>query len=147
MNNPYENAAHAVRSGTCVVAVTGAGISVESGIPDFRGPHGIWTKYPIEQFATIGAFLANPARVWEFWFELGDTLRGCKPNGAHRALAELERTGRCHAIITQNIDNLHEDAGSVRVIEYHGNARHMVCMDCGTTAPLDLTERPAAPPR
>jgi NAD-dependent deacetylase len=147
VNNPYENAAHAIRNARCVVALTGAGISVESGIPSFRGRDGIWTKYPIEEYAVIDAFLADPEKVWRFWFELGDSLKDCKPNPAHYALAELERMGRCHAVITQNIDNLHEEAGSTRVIEYHGNTRRMVCLDCGTTSALDLTSRGASAPR
>lgn len=147
MTNPYEDAAHALRNARKVVALTGAGVSVESGIPSFRGQDGIWTKYPIEEYAAIDAFLADPEKVWAFWFELGASFRDCKPNPAHYAFAELEKMGRCHAVITQNIDNLHEQAGSTRVIEYHGNVRRLRCLDCGTSAPLDLAIRPAAPPR
>lgn len=147
MNNPFENAAHALRNARCAVAVTGAGISVESGIPDFRGPRGIWDKYPIEEYAVIGAFLANPEKVWGFWCELGETLSDCKPNPAHYALADLESMGLCRGVITQNIDNLHQEAGSTQVVEYHGNTRRMVCLSCGDHRPLDLTERPATAPR
>ncbi len=147
MKNPYENAAHALRNARLAVAVTGAGISVESGIPSFRGEGGIWTKYPIEEFASIDAFLANPKKVWGFWYELGDMLRDCKPNPAHYALAELEKMEMCRAVITQNIDNLHQEAGSVHVIEYHGNSHRMVCMDCGRGHPLDLTKPPSGVPR
>jgi len=147
MNAPFEDAANALRNAQCPVAVTGAGISVESGIPDFRGPHGIWDKYPVEEYATIDAFMANPEKIWTFWHEMGDTLRDCKPNTAHQALAELETLGLCRAIITQNIDSLHQDAGSSRVIEFHGNTRRTVCLGCGQGAPLDLANRPAAAPR
>lgn len=138
MNDPFENAAHALCNARCVVAVTGAGISVESGIPDFRGPNGIWNRYPVEEYATIDAFLTNPEKVWKFWYELGEMLLDCAPNAAHHALACLERLGRCHAVITQNIDNLHEQAGSTKVVEFHGNAHRLACVRCRKTEPLDL---------
>lgn len=144
MNDPYENAAHALRSARLPVALTGAGISVESGIPSFRGHSGLWTKYPPDEYATIEAFLENPAKVWQLWYELGETLGGCKPNPGHDALAALCKMGLCQSVITQNIDNLHQEAGSAGVIEYHGNARRMVCMDCGSVRPLDLAKARAA---
>ncbi len=142
MNNPYENAAHALRNARNPLAVTGAGISVESGIPAFRGEAGIWARYPIEEYAVLDAFLANPEKVWKFWYELGGMLGECKPNPGHYALAQLEKMGMCRAVVTQNIDNLHEEAGSTWVIEYHGNSRRMVCMDCGDCVPLDLSAKP-----
>lgn len=147
MNDPYENAAHAFRNARFVVAVTGAGISVESGISSFRGAGGIWSKYPIEEYAVIDAFLSNPKKVWDFWYEIGAALQDCQPNPAHHALAELERQGVCRAVITQNIDDLHEKAGSTHVIKYHGSAHHMACMDCGYKRPLDWTERTELVPR
>jgi len=119
-----------------VIAVTGAGISVESGIPDFRSPGGLWTKYPPEEYAVIDAYRANPDKVWKLWHELGRDLAFAQPNPAHLALAELEAMGKLAAVITQNIDNLHQAAGSKRVIEYHGNARHLVCLSCGREEPL-----------
>ncbi|HOZ47810.1 MAG TPA: NAD-dependent deacylase [Candidatus Hydrogenedentes bacterium] len=147
MNDPYESAAFALRNARFGIAVTGAGMSVDSGIPSFRGADGLWVKYPVEEYATIEAFLADPAKVWGFWYELGERLKGCKPNAGHRALADLGAAGFCQAVITQNIDNLHEEAGSTPVIEYHGNARRVVCMDCGYVGALDLTKRGPSVPR
>lgn len=141
-----QRAAEAIRNGKCVIASTGAGISTESGIPDFRSADGIWAKYPPEEYATIDAFLHDPAKVWALWYELGDQFRDCKPNPAHTALAELEAGGRLHAIITQNVDNLHQESGSKRVIEYHGNSQALRCLDCDTVTPFDLgAERPDIP--
>lgn len=131
MSDPFSKAADALARAEYAVASTGAGISVESGIPDFRSPGGIWSKYPPEEYASIYAFLANPAKVWRFWNELGSDLEDCAPNAAHRVLAEFERLGRIKAVITQNVDNLHQDAGSTKVIEYHGNAKRLVCLECG----------------
>lgn len=146
MNDPYRQAAQALRRAKYAVASTGAGISVESGIPDFRSPGGIWSKYPPDQYASIDAFLANPAKVWRFWNELANDLRGCKPNPAHHALTELQRTGPLKAIITQNVDNLHQDAGTQNIIEYHGNAKRLICLHCGYTQPFTpLTQTGSAP--
>lgn len=134
--NDYARAADAIRNASDVIASTGAGISVESGIPDFRSEGGLWSKYPPEEYATIEAFHANPAKVWTLWQNLSEQVAGCKPNAAHSALAELEEWGFLKAVITQNVDNLHQEAGSRRVIEYHGNARQVVCMDCRNLRPL-----------
>lgn len=136
MREPLRSAAEVVRKATSILALTGAGISVESGIPDFRSPGGIWDRFPPEEFATIQAFLANPDRVWKMWYELRAMLGDVKPNAAHLALAALERRGKLEAVITQNIDNLHQAAGSQRVIEYHGNAARTVCISCGRRAPF-----------
>jgi len=136
METSYEAAADALRNAMDAVASTGAGISVESGIPDFRSPGGIWSKYPPEEFATIQAFHTNPGKVWGLWRDLGEQVAGCRPNPAHEALARLEEWGRLKAIITQNVDNLHQEAGSQRVIEYHGNARQVVCVNCNHTERL-----------
>ena len=147
MSNPYQMAAEALRHARCAVASTGAGISVESGIPDFRSPGGIWSKYPPEEFATIQAFLANPAKVWRLWNELGRDLQGSSPNPAHLALAELERLGHLKAVITQNVDNLHQAAGSQRVVEYHGNAKRLVCLTCGSRRDFVAGARKESVPR
>jgi NAD-dependent deacetylase len=130
-------AAAAIVRAKCVVAVTGAGVSAESGIPTFRGADGIWTKYPAEEYATLEAYLSDPHKVWRFWRELAETVRDCVPNPGHQALAALEQGGRLHALITQNVDNLHQAAGSKNVIEYHGNARKLVCLRCRNRRPLD----------
>ena len=112
------------------VALTGAGISVESGIPSFRGAHGLWTRYDPMEYAHIEAFLTNPAKVWKLLRELEDTIAQARPNPAHLALAALEKMGRLQAVITQNVDNLHQEGGSRNVIEFHGNARRFVCLRC-----------------
>ena len=142
----YRVAADAIKSSSPVLAVTGAGISAESGIPTFRGSHGIWTKYPPEEYATIDAYNQNPEKVWRFWCELAKQLADTKPNPAHYALAQLEQMGLLDAVVTQNVDNLHEAAGSKRVIEYHGNARWLVCPRCRHRDPLDLTQHGDSPP-
>ncbi|HIJ66343.1 MAG TPA: NAD-dependent deacylase [Candidatus Hydrogenedentes bacterium] len=146
MIDPYAQAADAIEKAGLVIALTGAGISVESGIPDFRGPDGIWVKHPPERYASISAYLEDPDRVWQFWVKLARMCRNCKPNAAHGALAVLEHAGLLHAVITQNVDNLHQDAGSRRIIEYHGNARWLVCLKCGARDPFDLERPPERAP-
>ena len=120
----------------CVV-LTGAGISTESGIPDFRSPSGIWTRYDPMEYATIDAFLANPVKVWDFYGRRLGLLAAAEPNDGHRALAELEERGWVSAIVTQNIDRLHERAGSRDVVEVHGSIRTSSCLDCGTVVSFD----------
>ncbi|RJP24549.1 MAG: NAD-dependent deacylase [Deltaproteobacteria bacterium] len=112
------------------VALTGAGISVESGIPAFRGAQGLWGKYDPMEYATLGAFLRDPARVWEMLSELISLCGGAAPNPAHVSLAGLEAGGFLRAVVTQNVDGLHQAAGSRRVIEYHGNMDELVCIFC-----------------
>ncbi len=136
MPDAIEQAAEALAQANHVVAVTGAGVSEESGIPTFRGDHGIWLKYPIEEFGTIDAYLSDANRVWAFWCALSELVADCRPNPAHVALANLEALGRLETVITQNVDNLHQDAGSKSVIEYHGNARKLVCLGCRQRVPL-----------
>jgi NAD-dependent deacetylase len=131
------------------VALTGAGISTESGIPDFRSPTGIWAQYDPMEVASIDAFLTDPVRVWEFYGMRLDLLGKAEPNDGHRALAELEAAGRLRAVITQNIDRLHERAGSRELVEVHGSIRTASCLDCGNVVPLDevlrLLPLPACP--
>jgi len=124
----------------CVV-LTGAGISTESGIPDFRSPTGIWAQYDPMEYATIEAFRRDPAKVWEFYARRFEALTRAEPNAGHLALAELEQRGLVSAVVTQNVDGLHLRAGSQEVIEVHGSMRTAVCLDCGEQVPLD----PAAP--
>ncbi len=119
------------------VVLTGAGVSTESGIPDFRSPTGIWAKYDPSQYATIDAFRADPEKVWRFYALRYRALTEARPNDAHLALAELERRGLVSAVITQNIDLLHERAGSRDVIEMHGSIRECVCLGCGARYGLD----------
>jgi NAD-dependent deacetylase len=131
----------------CVV-LTGAGISTESGIPDFRSATGIWADVNPFEVASIQAFRRDPERVWDFYRRRIDLLRTAEPNAGHIALAELERRGLVHAVVTQNIDMLHSRAGSSEVIEVHGSIRSARCLGCLWTEPVDavlaqLEERPA----
>jgi NAD-dependent deacetylase len=128
-----ERLAGLIRESRCTVALTGAGISVPSGIPDFRTPgEGIWEKVDPMEVAHIDAFRRDPARFWGFYRQRLQMLGEKEPNGAHEALAELERRGLLEAVITQNIDTLHTKAGSERVIEVHGSIRTATCQSCGT---------------
>jgi len=113
-----------------VVVLTGAGISTESGIPDFRSPDGIWSKYDFTEYATIDALIRDPEKVFGFFREFIGPLKNAKPNPAHFAVTKLEEMGFVKGIITQNIDNLHQKAGSKNVIELHGNALHSRCIGC-----------------
>src|SRR5262249_36223762 len=113
----------------CVV-LTGAGISTESGIPDFRSRTGIWRQYDPMEYASIDSFRRDPAKVWEFYSMRLGVLIEAQPNPAHLALAELERRGLVQAVVTQNVDRLHHLAGSQRVIEVHGSIRSASCPRC-----------------
>ncbi len=120
----------------CVV-LTGAGVSTESGIPDFRSETGIWADVDPFEVASIQAFKQDPARVWSFYRERIDLLRAAEPNTAHLALAELERNGLVEAVVTQNIDTLHTRAGSRHVVEVHGSIRSAECPGCLWVEPAD----------
>jgi NAD-dependent deacetylase len=123
-----------------VVVLTGAGISTDSGIPDFRGPQGVWTTNPkAEKLSDIRYYMADPeVRKLAWQSRLEHTAWKAKPNTGHRALVDLEKRGKLHALITQNIDELHQIAGNSadKVIEVHGTMRKVVCMACGMTAPM-----------
>ena len=126
-----------------IVVLTGAGISTDSGIPDFRGPQGLWTKNPdAEKMATLQHYLADPAVRRRAWRGRLETFaRRAEPNVGHHCLVELERRGRLHLLITQNVDGLHVDAGSDpgRVVEIHGTVREVVCLECGARGPMQET--------
>jgi len=130
-----------IREAGKVVVLTGAGISTESGIPDFRGPQGVWTKNPeAEKMATLQHYMSDPEvrrRAWQN--RLQWLARQAKPNAGHRALVELEKLGKLDAIITQNVDGLHQEAGSSPeiVVEIHGTLREVMCMRCGDRAPME----------
>jgi NAD-dependent deacetylase len=126
-----------VRERGPVVVLTGAGISTESGIPDFRSPTGIWAQYDPQEYATIDAFRADPVKVWRFYALRFRALTEAEPNAGHVALAELERAGLVRAVVTQNIDLLHERAGSREVVEVHGSIRTSSCRACGARYPLE----------
>jgi NAD-dependent deacetylase len=123
-----------------IVVLTGAGISTESGIPDFRGPQGVWTKNPAaEKQSTLQHYLADPEVRRQAWRARVDSpIFEAEPNAGHRALAELDRQGRLHTLITQNIDGLHQKAGvdPSRVVEIHGNVREWACLTCGARGPM-----------
>jgi len=124
-----------------VVVLTGAGISTDSGIPDFRGPQGVWTRNPgAEKLATLQNYVADPdlrKRAWRSRLE--SPAWKAEPNAGHRALVTLKRRGKLDTLITQNIDGLHQAAGSspARVVEIHGTMREVVCLDCGERAPME----------
>ena len=138
---PLTAARALLREARCVVALTGAGISTESGIPDFRGPQGVWTKNPdAEKLATISHYVSDPEvrkRAWRARLE--SAAWQASPNAGHRALVELERRGKLATLITQNVDGLHQRAGSSpeRVVEIHGTIHEVVCLDCGERAPME----------
>ena len=124
-----------LRRQPCVV-LTGAGISTESGIPDFRSAEGIWAKYDPFEVAHIDAFRRDPVRVWEFYALRLDMLARAGPNDGHRALAVLEERGLVRAVVTQNVDGLHARAGSREVVEVHGSLREAECIHCGVRVPM-----------
>jgi NAD-dependent deacetylase len=126
-----------------IVVLTGAGISTDSGIPDFRGPQGVWTKNPqAERLATLQVYMADPSARRQAWRNrLNSEMREAKPNAGHRAVAELEKQGRLLLLVTQNVDGLHLDAGNSaqRTVEIHGTVRETMCLQCGARGPMDET--------
>ena len=137
MTDPIARVAALLAASRRAVALTGAGISTESGIPDFRGAGGVWTRYDPEEFSLPSFLGRSSARraywAWELTFE--EVLLAAAPNPAHRALADLEARGRLRCVITQNIDGLHHAAGSRDVIELHGTAHRIDCLACGREVP------------
>lgn len=132
MSDGAARLAELIRANQPCVALTGAGVSTESGIPDFRSAGGIWDRFDPYEVASIEAFHRDPARVWEFYALRLDVLADAAPNAAHHALARLERAGLVRAVITQNVDRLHAAAGSRDVIEVHGTIARARCLRCGT---------------
>ena len=130
MDELIEKAARIILDSNLTIALTGAGISVESGIPDFRSRGGLWDRFDPEEYATIYAFQDNPEKVWRMLKEMEQIVDNARPNAAHTGLAELEEMGLLESVLTQNIDNLHQEAGSRDVIEYHGNSKTFSCIWC-----------------
>ena len=128
--------AELVRDGQPCIVLTGAGISTESGIPDFRSAGGVWERYDPAEVAHVDAFRRDPARVWEFYALRLEALAHAEPNEGHRALAELEERGFVRAIVTQNVDGLHQRAGSREVVEVHGSLREAECIHCRIRVPI-----------
>ena len=134
--NGVQELARLVRRAGSVVALTGAGISVPSGIPDFRTPGtGLWENVDPMEVAHIDAWRADPERFWTFYGDRFQTLGDKRPNGAHRALAELERGGHLDAVVTQNIDMLHRKAGTRELVEVHGTIETSSCLSRGARVP------------
>jgi NAD-dependent deacetylase len=148
VDSPVHALAGLVREAGSVVALTGAGVSVPSGIPDFRSPGtGLWANVDPMEVAHIDAWRADPERFWHFYGNRFQTLEDKRPNGAHRALVELERRGALDAVITQNIDMLHRRAGTGELIEVHGTIEHSSCLTCGAQYPLaEVRDRLAGDP-
>lgn len=147
-----EEIARLLRESSFAVALTGAGISTASGIPDFRSPNtGLWTKVDPMKAASIEAFLEDPVEFWSFYRHRLGSLDSAEPNPAHYALARLERAGYIKAVITQNIDRLHRRAGSQQIAEVHGSIDRAVCLSCGRTYPhermVEALRQPDGVPR
>lgn len=134
----YDEIYRLVHTSRRIVAFTGAGISAESGIPTYRGKGGMWTKYDPDKYANIDFFNRDPSYYWNFFKDVRfPLLKKARPNPAHYALARLEQSGKLSSIITQNIDGLHQMAGSKNVIELHGNTRVIRCVSCTRTYDMD----------
>jgi NAD-dependent deacetylase len=146
MDDLIKQAADDLTAARHVVALTGAGISVESGIMPFRGKGGLWEKYDPMEVAHIDAFMSDPARVWRLLVkDMKETLDTASPNDAHKGLAKLEAMGKLATVITQNIDGLHQAAGNTDVIEFHGSFARQRCLDCSQfydTREVDISEIP-----
>jgi NAD-dependent deacetylase len=149
-----DRAAECLMRARYVIALTGAGLSVESGIPPFRGPGGLWTKYGEPPLDGYQRFLKNPRRAWEERLsptgpmrELWETLAAARPNPGHEALVELEQLGVVKCTITQNVDNLHRLAGSTQLLEIHGNATLIRCIECVARFAREAIDFAELPPR
>ena len=139
MEDSYKGIAADILRSKHIVAFTGAGISSESGIPTYRGAGGLWTKYDPNRYANIHYFKQDPSYYWSFFRDVRyPMLKEVVPNKAHLALADMERMGHLQTVITQNIDGLHQEAGSTSVIELHGTTRIITCMNCAEEYPMEV---------
>lgn len=143
----FERLCDLLESSRLTMALTGAGISAESGIPTFRGVQGLWEKYDVMEFAHIEAFRRNPAKVWGMLIEMDQHVGMAKPNPGHLALAELEKMGMLQLVVTQNVDNLHQEAGNLEVVEFHGNSKRLRCLDCREEYGREKIDPNNLPPR
>lgn len=148
MREEIAKAAEYLLSSRHTVALTGAGISVESGIPPFRGPGSLWEKFDPMEYAHINAFLKDPEKIWKTLIaEMRDVLMNASPNAGHFGLARLEELSLMGTVITQNIDGLHQKAGSTDVIEFHGNFAWLSCLECGIRREITQVNAVDIPPR
>lgn len=145
MEKELAQAARLLRASSKTVALTGAGVSTESGIPDFRGKNGLWSRFDPLEYGTLGAFRRDPEKVWRMLAEL-IVFADCQANPGHQALARLEEIGLLAGVITQNIDGLHQKAGSQQVVEFHGSLFSFTCPRCGDRQPLARVRRMTLPP-
>ncbi|NNK86482.1 MAG: NAD-dependent deacylase, partial [Desulfobacterales bacterium] len=148
MTDLIQKVARELASAKNVIALTGAGISVESGIPPFRGKGGIWEKYDPMEFAHIDAFMKDPEKVWKVLIkDMKELVDTAEPNDGHLGLARLEEKGILKTVITQNVDGLHQKAGNTDVIEFHGNFAWQQCMTCDKRVETRMVSMSQIPPR
>jgi NAD-dependent deacetylase len=148
MKDLIKQTAQIIANGKYIVALTGAGISVESGIPPFRGKGGLWEKFDPMEYAHIDVFMKDPQKVWQVLFkDLKSVVGKSKPNAAHQGLARLEKLGKLKTVITQNVDGLHQKAGNTDVVEFHGNLTEYQCLTCGAFRNIDELDLNQMPPR
>ena len=141
----YLKAVSFLKQSQNTVALTGAGVSTESGIPDFRGKDGLWSRFDPYEYGTMGAFLADPEKVWQMLAGLLK-ITDAEPNTGHKGLAALEEKGLLTGIITQNIDRLHQKGGSKNVVEFHGSLDTFSCLSCGENFSLSHIKQCSLPP-
>ena len=146
MEKLLDQATAVIRKSRNTVSLTGAGVSTESGIPDFRSKGGLWSRFDPMEYGTLGAFRRDPIKVWTMLAELLFIV-DAKPNAGHEAMAKMEWAGHLNGIITQNIDGLHQKAGSRSVVEFHGSMATFACLSCGTSFSLDEVRTMQFPPR
>ena len=148
MDELIKKAAEDLWGAKMVTALTGAGVSIESGIPPFRGKGGLWEKYDPMEVAHIDSFLQDPVKVWNLLIkDMKDVVDRAQPNDCHKGLAKLEELGKLQTVITQNIDGLHQMAGNTDVIEFHGTFAWQRCMECNTHVETRRVDISAIPPR
>ena len=144
LESTYDEAAEWIAGSTFAVAFSGAGVSAESGIATFRDPGGLWERFDPMEVATapglVNKLRSDPGEFVEFFRDVMDTMRAADPNPGHRALGELEELGKLRAVVTQNVDNLHQEGGSRTVLELHGNTFRLECIECRAKDPLDRPE-------
>ena len=141
-----EEARELLAQAQSVAVLTGAGVSAESGIPTFRGDGGLWREYRAEELATPEAFARDPRLVWEWYNWRRESIKQAQPNAAHRALVRLEKAKPRFTLITQNVDGLHDLAGSGKILKLHGDIWRMRCTECGATWPDRRAPLPKLPP-